>query len=162
MHVLYSLHRHTMHTNTPHIRRHGRSTQTVLIAGQGGNVFVVGKGQGPLASYQRPWGGDWADASCFTLRPWRGGCVHEAMKPQRKSIHTRVCGFACMGTTFLYPREKKTVGLRIKLVPVPTGTNLPPYPHPIVFLPAGTRVKCMCCPYSRSSEIRAPKGLEPT
>jgi hypothetical protein len=23
MHVLYSLHRHTMHTSTPHIRRHG-------------------------------------------------------------------------------------------------------------------------------------------
>jgi hypothetical protein len=54
MHVFYSLHRHSMHTNTPHIRRYGRSKQTVLIVGHGGNVFAVAKGQGPLASYQRP------------------------------------------------------------------------------------------------------------
>jgi hypothetical protein len=78
----------------------------------------------------------------------RGGCVHGAMKSQRKSsyyiyIHTcGVCGFAGTSTTFLYPREK-TVGLKIK--PVPTGTNSHPNLHPIGFLPAGTRVKCAHC-----------------
>jgi hypothetical protein len=66
-------------------------------------------------------------------------------------IYTRawVCGFAGTGTTFSYPREKP-VGLRIK--PVPTGTNSHPNPHPIGFLPAGTRVKCARChPYTGQS-----------
>jgi hypothetical protein len=47
-----------------------------------------------------------------------------------------------------HTHEKKLVGLIIKPVPVPMGTNSHPNPHPIGFLPAGTQVKCACChPY---------------
>jgi hypothetical protein len=64
----------------------------------------------------------------------------------------RVCGH---GYNIFIPTRKKPVGLRIKPVPVPTGANSHPNPHPIGFLPAGTWVKCAHChPY------RVP-GLSP-
>jgi hypothetical protein len=50
--------------------------------------------------------------------------------------------------------------LRIKLTPVPAGTNSHPNPHPIEFLPVGTRVKCARFhPYSPAAAHRPPAAL---
>jgi hypothetical protein len=68
-------------------------------------------------------------------------------------IYTHARGYAGLRARVqhFHTHEKKPVGLRIKPVPVPTGTNLHPNLHPIGFLPAGTRVKCARChPYTRA------------
>jgi hypothetical protein len=56
--------------------------------------------------------------------------------------HTREYAGLQAQVQHFHTREKKPIELRIKPVPRPTGTNSHPNPHPIGFLPAGTRVKC--------------------
>jgi hypothetical protein len=67
--------------------------------------------------------------------------------------HTREYAGLRAWVQHFHTHEKKPVGLIIKPVPVPMGTNSHPKLHPIGFLPAGTRVKCAHChPYRTLSD----------
>jgi hypothetical protein len=60
-------------------------------------------------------------------------------------IYTHARGYAGLRARVqhFYTHEKKPVRLKIK--PVPTGTNSHQNSHSIWFLPAGTRIKCALC-----------------